>query len=90
MANFIVSDIPVGLELLKDSETFLDDLNQESTNLVIGGHCAPSPQTPFVLCLPVGEPEPVYEPPIHRPKQKPRQRLRPIPPVKTHPVAYVD
>jgi hypothetical protein len=80
MANFIVSDIPVGLELLNDSETFLDDLNQESTNLVTGGHCAPSPQTPFVLCAPVGEPKLIHEPPIHEPKPRPR------PPIKTHPV----
>jgi hypothetical protein len=83
MANLNVSDIPAGYELLADTETFLDDLNQESTNLVTGGHCAPSPQTPFVLCLPVGEPKPIHKPPIHEPRPKPRPKPRPI---KTHPI----
>ncbi|MBW4509138.1 MAG: hypothetical protein KME64_21845 [Scytonematopsis contorta HA4267-MV1] len=86
MANFVVSDIPVGLELLNDSETFLDDLNQESENLVVGGHCAPSPLTPRVRCA-----APTWEPPIETeplPKPFPKPKPRPKPPITTYAVNY--
>jgi hypothetical protein len=87
MANFVVLDIPAGFDLLNDCETFLDDLNQESGNLVFGGHCAPSPLTPRVRCA-----APTWEPPTEVeafPEPSPKPRPRPKPPVKTYAVSYV-
>jgi hypothetical protein len=37
MANLNVSDIPTGYELLSDTETFLDNLNNEEANVIYGG-----------------------------------------------------
>ncbi len=64
MTKMKIADLPVGLELLSDEETFLNELADEQQNLIYGGHCAPTPYTPIVLCPtpPESEPKPKPQP----------------------------
>ncbi len=78
MAKMEISDLPAGFELLSDEETFLNELADEQDNLIYGGHCAPTPYTPIVLCA--TPPYPIVKtPPI--PEPKPQPIPQPTPPV---------
>ena len=95
MTEMKIADLSVGVELLSDEETFLNDLADEQETLIQGGYCAPTPYTPFVLCatppyrtppVPAPGPKPLPQPTPPIPAPWPIKRTPPIimtPPIKS-------